>query len=601
MRTKKKIFTLAISLMVLAGCCICFMWGKAMIAPDKPIFSISGGMYDEALLLELSVNWGHDIYYTVDGSTPTCQSKKYEKPIRVTDRSQEENVFRNKRNVVKDWLEYEPDTTLVKKGTVIRAMSVSKWGNSSEVITETYFVGQENLNEGDTYILSIVADPEELFGDYGICVTGKEYDEWYLSGKPQMLQSPETNFSKKIEVIGNLEIFEGEKRVLNQLIGMRVRGFGSRECALKYFNLFSRNEYSGSNIFETTLYENVKTHSVMLKPLSIYVTASDILLDRDVATQKSKKVKVFLNGEFWYDTYMLERYDQEYFKEYYGVKDTAIIKEKTSITCKNYTTQVEFERLMEWIQNADFTQDEQWEILNEKVDIQSYIDYLAANIYLCNVDFCVDHNYRRWFSENNGNEPYEDGRMRWSIYDLDFIGTADWNSFSDEYYGGSRAVNKNPFYQAFYVNEEYRRQFVLSFMDMANNNFAPENMEPILRKYGMDLSWNDNFFLKRYDYVTAYLSEEFKLSGVLEPVEIAINDEEGGSIIVNTSTIKFSDGVWDGKYYTDYPITIMAKPNDGYRFVGWEGDIEQTDGVIEVSVEGGLKFKAVFEKGWKLK
>ena len=572
-----------------------------MIAPDKPTFSIQGGIYDEEVLVELSANWGHDIYYTTDGSNPTYQSNKYEKPIKIIDRSQEENVYRNVKNVVKNWMEYEPDTTPVEKGTVIRAVSVSKWGNSSEIITETYFVGRDNMNEKDTYILSLVAEPEMLFGENGIYVTGKEYDEWYLSERRHALQAPETNFSKKIEVEGNLEIFEQDKSVLNQLIGIRIRGFGSREFVLKCFNLFSRSEYSGSDIFNATLYENIKTHSVMLKPSNIYVMASDILSDRDVATQMSKKVKVFLNGEFWYDTYMLERYDQQYFREHYGVKETAIINEKTAITCKSYETQIEFEKLMEWIQHTNFAEKEQWEILNEKIDVQSYIDYLAANIYLCNIDFCVDHNYRRWFSESKGSEPYEDGRMRWVIYDLDATGGADWNSFSEEIEGGNRAVNKNPFYQAFYVNEEYRKQFVLSFMDMANNNFAPENLEPILDKYGMDLSWNENFFLERYDYITAYLAKEFKLSGTLEPVEIMINNEEGGSITVNTSIIKFCDGLWDGKYYTDYPITITANPNDGYRFVGWEGDIKQTGEVIETSVEGGLELEAVFEKRWEKK
>ena len=63
----------------------------------------------------------------------------------------------------------------------------------------------------------------------------------------------------------------------------------------------------------------------MLRPPSIYVAMADILSDRGVSTQKSQKVRVFLNGEFWYDAYMLERYDQTYFQEYYGIKDTATI------------------------------------------------------------------------------------------------------------------------------------------------------------------------------------------------------------------------------------------------------------------------------------
>ncbi len=592
---KKRILVMGASVIFLTFFCIYLIWSKAMLAPDEPVVSVRGGIYDKEFMLELSTTWGNEIYYTTDGSIPTYQSLKYEEPIKIIDRSGEENVYRNIRNVVDNWLEYDPISDPVEKGTVIRAISVSKWGNSSDIITETYFIGQNDLAEEESCTLSIVADPEELFGEEGIYVTGNQYDEWYLSGGTQITEEILPNYYKKIEIAGNIEVFKGKRGVLNQPSGIRIRGGGSRGGELKYFNIFSRDEYSGSNVFDTALYGRTRTHSVMLRPLSIYVAMADILSDRGVSTQKSLRVRVFLNGEFWYDAYMLERYDQTYFQEYYGIKDTATIIDRMDIECKEYETRAEFERLIEWVSNADFTDSAQWDILEEKIDVQSYIDYMAANIYLCNMDFWVDHNYRRWFSESRGNAPFEDGRMRWAIYDLDVTGPADNNTFLEDMYG-NMPVNQNPFYSAFYVNEAYRKRFVQSFMDMANNNFSPDNMEPILEKYGMDLSWNDSFFLKRYDYITTYLAEEFKLSGTLEKVKISINDADSGMVIINTSTIKFFEGGWEGKYYTDYPITITAKANEGYRFVGWEGDIEQTGEVIEASVEGGLVLRAVFEK-----
>lgn len=563
-----------------------------MLSPDMPAVSVRGGLYDEDVLVELSTTWGHEIYYTTDGSAPTYQSLKYEGPIRITDRSGEENTYRNIKNVVENWEEYEADTTPVEKGTVVKAVSVSRWGNTSQVVTETYFVGRDDLIDEDAYILSLTADSEELFGEDGIYVTGKEYDDFYLSNSTQEAEEVVPNFLKRIEIKGNLEIFEKGEQILNQQVGVRIRGNSTRRHALKDFSLFSRKEYSGNDNFEYPLYGNMKTHSVMFKKFSIDAMISDMLSDRQAATQKSKKVKVFLNGEFWYDTYMLERYDQDYFKKYYGVKDTVIIDNLLIAQAKKYETEENFRALRDWMIQTDFTDNDNWEILQTRIDMQSYIDYMAANLYLCNMDVDEETNYRAWFSEENEGTPYGDGRWRWALYDMDWMGSGDTNIFV------WRLNNreKNPLYWSFKENDEFCRQFVLSFMDMANNNFSLENVEQILNAYGTDLSWKDSFFLKRFDYVTTYLAEEFQLSGTLEPVEISVNDPAGGSVIVNTSVINLSDKSWSGKYFTDYPITVTAVPNEGYIFVGWEGDLEQAEGTVTVSVEGGLDLRAVFER-----
>ena len=247
---KKRILVMGASVIFLTFFCIYLIWSKAMLAPDEPVVSVRGGIYDKEFMLELSTTWGNEIYYTTDGSIPTYQSLKYEEPIKIIDRSGEENVYRNIRNVVDNWLEYDPISDPVEKGTVIRAISVSKWGNSSDIITETYFIGQNDLAEEESCTLSIVADPEELFGEEGIYVTGNQYDEWYLSGGTQITEEILPNYYKKIEIAGNIEVFKGKRGVLNQPSGIRIRGGGSRGGESKYFNIFSRDEYSGSNVFE---------------------------------------------------------------------------------------------------------------------------------------------------------------------------------------------------------------------------------------------------------------------------------------------------------------------------------------------------------------
>ena len=73
-----------------------------------------------------------------------------------------------------------------------------------------------------------------------------------------------------------------------------------------------------------------------------------------------------------------------------------------------------------------------------------------------------------------------------------------------------------------------------------------------------------------------------------------------GKIKLNTITPELTEGVWSGEYFTDFPVTLKAVPERGFRFVRWEGDLEDADPAseeIEVPVkEGGIGLYAVFEK-----
>ena len=143
-------------------------------------------------------------------------------------------------------------------------------------------------------------------------------------------------------------------------------------------------------------------------------------------------------------------------------------------------------------------------------------------------------------------------------------------------------------------NDEFCRHFVLTFMDMLNNNFSVANAEKILSKYGYSLSWTDHYFEKRPEWAVKHLAEEFGLTGTLETVMITTGNPEMGHIVVNTSQIELSDGSWSGQYFTDYPITVTAIPNDGYKFLGWKGDADTTADSVTVCVDGGVTLEAVF-------
>ncbi len=591
---KHRAWWILVSCLLLAALIPFFSWIKERYAAPTPEPSAWGGYYDEPFTLELYAAASGRIYYTTDGSLPTTDSALYQDGIRLEDRSQEPNVYTSVQNVVTDWLDYTPSDTPVAKGTVVRAIFVNDLGMVSQVLTQTYFIGVQPPERG--YTLSLVFDDEDLFGDEGIYVTGKAYDEWYLSGGSEE-EAPLPNFQQQWEVTAIAELMGESGDVMNQTVGLRIQGRSTRSEEKKPFALTAREEYGGSNVFDVALFDGVTTHSVMLKRYLTDVIVADIVADRDVAVLHSQPVTLYLNGEFWYNCYMMERYDQQYFRQYYQVSDRWLVKDGVpNEDTEDGAIQAAYDEYMYWVETSDPLDLEQWEAILEETDLQSYIDFMVINYYLCNVDMAEYTNYVVWRSSYAGNGAYEDERWRWCIYD---IGALEWipdyparetvNLFSEQYMYSQMGM-----YNALKNSPEFCRQFVLSFMDMVNNNFQPEKVEPILEKYGQTLDWMDGFFLKRAAYAVTYLAEEFDLTGTLETVQITTGNPEMGTVTVNTSTIDLSEGSWSGQYFTDYPITVTASANAGYRFLGWAGDAADTAETLTLTVDGGLNLEAVF-------
>lgn len=219
-------------------------------------------------------------------------------------------------------------------------------------------------------------------------------------------------------------------------------------------------------------------------------------------------------------------------------------------------------------------------------------------------------NVALWRTRDARNGIYSDGRFRWMLYDMDSLewndawlekykatSTAAINSFEQKMPTTGTSYCKQELFVSLKRNADFCRQFVTTFMDLANEYFSKENVAEKLREYGEDLTWNDSFFELRADYIVPYMAEEFDLKGTLKQVELSVNDANGGVVQINTITPKLRNLTWSGSYYSDYPVKLRAKANSGYRFAGWEGSLASFDEEIEVSLaDGDAQLRAVFEK-----
>lgn len=581
------------------------------ITLEEPWFSMPGGFYDKPVTVELSGPDGCGIYYTLDGSTPDESSTPYLGPITLEDAGERPNRFVNAPNATLSGMVDSKYEQPVDKGTVLRAVAVDAGGSYSPVASASYFVGDFSAYEGKA-VLSIVSDPEDLFGEDGICVTGAEYDAWAGSGGSEE-DEPTPNFrqhGKLWERPAAVQLWDASgKLALDGRCGIRLQGNASRAYQLKRFSLFARELYSGSSVFASPVFGEWETHSVFLRYDDYDFMAQTLLADRDLGYLRTVPVSVFLDGEFYYTAYLRERYDSEYFAAHFGADpNEVILLSDSEVDIGRPRDEALFQELVETIQAHDASDPAVYREIERQMDVQSYIDFVCANLYCNNLDWSFIKNFMVWRTRSTDGQGYQDGRWRWLAYDMNAVGWAGdlvgQPGAEIDIFHCTQPYVRPGFQRPQYIdmpilsdllkNPDFRRQFVLTYLDMMNVNFDYERVMPILKQYGLDGNSRWTTFLRdRPEYAVKYLIEALELSGKPCTLTVNVQNPEGGSVMVNTTTPDTGSGAWTGTYLSGLPLTLKAKPSPGWEFAGWQGRGTNSP-ELALTLDGDATVTAVF-------
>ncbi len=592
----------------------------AVVISDKqvepPCFSKQGGFYNEKFFLEIDGNG--EIFYTLDGSEPDCNSFKYTGPIEIKNISTNPNAH-SMRTDLSTVSQFIPDE-LIDKVVTIRAVCADEKGNLSDTVTNSYLVGhQEESAYREVYTISLVTDPDNLF-DYeeGIYVLGKDYDEYMLEdgSKEDDFWIP-ANYrrrGKKSEREGHIEIWdENGKEMLKRQIGMRIHGSTTRGSLQKSFSIYAREMYDEKGIFD----EDIFGQGEEIRKFFIYSDRDDsklkhilsqrLIVDRAVETQEFIRCNVFLNGEYWGLYSLAEVYDEYYFQNNYGI-------EKDSVEIHEGSTP---DSITEFLSsNADLSPDQLYEELSELIDMQSFIDYYGSMIYMDDWDW-LPGNARCWRSITKGMHEKQDGKWRWCVWDMEGAMNAyDRNTFQS---GNEMCWENDPVVKELMKSEKFRKDFVISFMDMVNHNFEETHVlmeiDEALSEYEASYELNKvryfenretgkyfdavkEFFVNRKDKAITYLKEEFDL--LSDPVYFVLlcDKENAAEFHINTLAMDKDCVFWQGLYFNDYPVTLSVdKIESGEQFLGWysdSGELLSTE--LEIEIEMGNETKVVHAK-----
>ena len=108
-----------------------------------------------------------------------------------------------------------------------------------------------------------------------------------------------------------------------------------------------------------------------------------LVADRDVAVQQSRTepVALFINGEYWYSRYLMEKYNNDYFEDVYGVgKDNIVMMKNNQVKIGEPEHEGLFRGMQAMASDPNLTPDEKYEQLSYVIDLQSFIDYFSINV-----------------------------------------------------------------------------------------------------------------------------------------------------------------------------------------------------------------------------
>ena len=419
--------------------------------------------------------------------------------------------------------------------------------------------------------MSLTLEPDDLF-DYftGIYTTGIKAKVRRRGGRGNY-----TSRGKEWERNAILTFFNPNKELIfSQDVGVRIHGGGSRVFNQKGFNIYARNsDYFAYNFFEegklnlnTFMLRNggsSDTHYTKLRD----IFNQKLMMGRRIACQDSIPCVLFLNGEYWGLYNLQERFSENYISRHYGVAGDNVIMicrsgEYWSLDVGQKDDVKIYEDILKFFAENDFSDPVKYAEACKLIDIQSFIEYLSAELYIGNVDW-PKNNFRMWRARDISERQYEDGKWRFMMYDTE----ASANYFyinlttgkktdtkclaSDDSFLPSTHSNCSPLTQDNFTglvftkllhNDEFRELFKSVFLEMAEKDFAYERVHKILydlannyaepmtafyrrfvstdKEYGREYFFDkvaiiDEFFKLRKDYICDYMLKHLDNRGAL--------------------------------------------------------------------------------------
>jgi len=138
--------------------------------------------------------------------------------------------------------------------------------------------------------------------------------------------------------------------------------------------------------------------------------ASDIHNALSGYSPHGRWVHLYLNGLYWGIYLVHERPDEHFAEQYYGgeSEDYDVLKHNSGLVLQG--SNASYNQMFN-IANAGLASDAQYQLIQQYLDVPSFIDYMITNYYICNTDW----SHHNWYATHNAADP--NGRWRYHCWD----------------------------------------------------------------------------------------------------------------------------------------------------------------------------------------
>ena len=426
-----------------------------------PAFSVTPGIYDNAVTVAITAGEGETIRYTTDCTTPNASSEVYSGELSIS------------------------------KNSVIRAAAFRDGYLSGDVATATYLFRSDGVNHA-LPVVTLVTDPDNLWNSKtGIYATGDQFDPdaasyadtlksaTYYQAKFATEEQVDTIWEKPAA----FSLFDDNGRqVFTQNVGIRIAGSFGRGRAQKGFNVIARKEYGKGSMeypfFENRPYKEYK--AVVLRAGAQDQNRSKIrdelasgLLegtDINILYQAYRPTVLYLNGEYWGVYFLKEKRNRFFVAQHENTENNVDLAIGKGFKQRTYGDNSDWVSLYEYATSHDLSASDAYNYVAERMDVDSFRDYMIAEIYNGNTDTYNFQYYR-----------LKGGKWKFIFYDF------CWGFQSPGHETLAFRMGKTPsdvcsakLFAAMLQNKGWRDSFCRRFGELLNTAFAPERVSALI-------------------------------------------------------------------------------------------------------------------------